>query len=52
MNKWLTLLAEIALALVIGVTLTVLLFEAAVGCGSTYVDSAGTTHSYECLFVR
>ena len=35
---------------VFGVFLAVVVLEAAVGCGSTYVDSEGVRHQYECLF--
>ena len=30
----------------------VLLLEAAVGCGESYVDSKGVTHVNECLFIN
>jgi nitrogen fixation-related uncharacterized protein len=32
--------------------LTVTLLEWAVGCGETYTDSKGVTHSNECVFIN
>jgi hypothetical protein len=42
--------ALVVALLVFGAFLVVVVLEAAVGCGSTYVDSEGVRHQYECLF--
>jgi hypothetical protein len=39
-------------SLLCAAALLVLLLEAAVGCGESYVDSKGVTHVNECLFIN
>jgi hypothetical protein len=47
-RKSLTVLGSLLCA----AALLVLLLEAAVGCGESYVDSKGVTHVNECLFIN
>jgi hypothetical protein len=42
----------VAGSLLCAAVLLVLLLEAAVGCGESYVDSKGVTHVNECLFIN
>lgn len=42
----------IALGLLIGIVGAFLVIEWMVGCGETYIDSKGVTHSNECVFIN
>lgn len=41
----------IAVGLLIGIVGAFLVIEWMVGCGETYIDSKGVTHSNECVFI-
>lgn len=42
----------IAVGLLIGIVGAFLVIEWMVGCGETYTDSKGVTHSNECVFIN
>jgi hypothetical protein len=50
-----TILERIAytiMAIIVMLTLALVMIEWVVGCGESYVDSAGTRHYNECVFVK
>ena len=52
MSKWLSILLTFLATLLLVGFIGVIILEALVGCGSSYVDSEGVRHQYECLFLR
>jgi hypothetical protein len=51
-RPWWKRLLTVVGSLLCAAVLLVLLLEAAVGCGESYVDSKGVTHVNECLFIN
>ena len=45
-------IAYTIMTIIVMLTLAVVMVEWIVGCGESYVDSAGTKHYYECVFVK
>jgi hypothetical protein len=45
-------IAIIAFGVLVGLLGALVLAEWAVGCGETYTDSKGVTHSNQCLFIK
>jgi hypothetical protein len=52
MKKIIKDIVTIAFGVLVGILGAMVLAEWAVGCGETYTDAKGVTHSNQCLFLN
>jgi hypothetical protein len=52
MKKIIKDIVTIAFGVLVGILGAMVLAEWAVGCGETYTDAKGVTHSNQCLFIN
>ena len=52
MKKIIKDIGTIAFGVLVGILGAMVLAEWAVGCGETYTDAKGVTHSNQCLFLN
>ena len=52
MRKAFEIFGQITLAVIVGSLLAVLFIEWMAGCGESYVDAKGITHSNECIIIQ